>query len=172
MTEIASVHKKKRRRSPKPARRFWAELRADFRAFLLAQLGEPDLATFADLEQRLEVGLRTLVVEITHGVANARDRAFEGSPSRRVMAAACRALAMDPPRRGRLPDLRKAARQKRAMARRYHPDVAGGNRALFEQAIEAYEVIEQYVRAAEAAMPAAAPEGANHGGDDDGDDDK
>lgn len=70
--------------------------------------------------------------------------------SRQHFANALRALHMDPPRRGAPlePVLAQANKQKKTLARLYHPDSHGGSehmRAQYQAVLDAFLVIEQYV---------------------------
>ena len=56
-------------------------------------------------------------------------------------------LAIDPPKKlGEPVDLKQAAKQKRTLARLYHPDASGreDTRGAYEQVIKAYEALEEY----------------------------
>lgn len=66
---------------------------------------------------------------------------------RNHLVAACRTLAIDPPKKGKKIDLAKAKRQKKRLARDYHPDTTGGDphrTQKYQEVLEAYQVIEQY----------------------------
>lgn len=162
MTSPTHEPKPKRRVSPTPARDFWADIRERFNRYLL--LRNEGLGPIAreDLQQRLRQGLHVLAAEVEKRARRLEENQGldQTSPSRRDVAAACRILGMDPPRRGRLPDLRRAARQKKALSRMYHPDVGGegANRASFEAVITAYETIEAYVASAQVVIPTTEPE--------------
>jgi hypothetical protein len=70
--------------------------------------------------------------------------------SRQRFVNALRALHMDPPRRHAplAPILAQAKKQKRTLARLYHPDSHGGSehtRAQYQAVIDAFLVVEQYI---------------------------
>ena len=70
--------------------------------------------------------------------------------SRQHFSNALRALHMDPPRRGAPlePVLAQANKQKKTLARLYHPDSHGGSehtRAQYQAVLDAFLVVEQYV---------------------------
>lgn len=77
-----------------------------------------------------------------------RLRRENGKPiSRARLRGALRKLHLDPPKRGQLPDLKAARRQQRILARQYHPDhSAGDTTAQYQAVIEAYDIVDQYVR--------------------------
>jgi hypothetical protein len=66
--------------------------------------------------------------------------------SRRKLIDACRVLHMDPPEPGGGVDLAMATRQKRRLARAYHPDAAGDASMTdqYQAVIEAFETIDAY----------------------------
>lgn len=66
---------------------------------------------------------------------------------RREIIEACRVLRMDPPRAGTPVNMSLAKRQKRILARLFHPDANDGSNSFTEQydeVVKAYEMIESY----------------------------
>lgn len=81
---------------------------------------------------------------------SARAQQDQQRVSRQRFANALRVLHMDPPRRGASlePLLAQANKQKKIMARLYHPDSHGGSehtRAQYQAVLDAFLVVEQYV---------------------------
>lgn len=81
---------------------------------------------------------------------SARDRKEHQRVSRQRFMNALRVLHMDPPRRGAPlePLFAQANKQKKTLARLYHPDTHGGSehtRAQYQAVLDAFLVIEQYV---------------------------
>ena len=67
--------------------------------------------------------------------------------TRTQLVDACAVLILDPPVFGKPIDLEKAGKQKRQLARQYHPDANEGQehkRALYEAVINAYNTLENY----------------------------
>lgn len=91
----------------------------------------------------LDSKLRRLV-----GMFEASERA-DLAVTRRDVVGACHTLHMDPPREGRPADLVAASKQKRRLARLYHPDAHGGEekaamRQKFDEIMAAFARLEQY----------------------------
>jgi len=69
--------------------------------------------------------------------------------SRRVLIEACHTLRMDPPRVGAPVNMTIAKRQKRTLARVYHPDANAGDHSMtsqYDEVVKAFDLIEQYNR--------------------------
>jgi hypothetical protein len=95
----------------------------------------------------MDADLRGIVDHFTNRIGRAKALSAVVIPRRRMLDA-CDTLRVPPPAMDQPVDLEVAKKNKRHASRLYHPDAHGGGtehtRSLFEAAIEAYDILEQY----------------------------
>jgi hypothetical protein len=134
---------------------FWKAVRRLSSGYVRTLLiGVPD----EDVEESLRAFEVDLEVLFDHHRAKWGRLVRTLSVSRSKLREALRTLHMDLPKRGQpLSSLiTQAGKQKRILARAYHPDMHGGSdvtRPMYQAVIEAYATVEQYVRENEPERP-------------------
>jgi len=128
---------------------FWRELRRQVMAFTKQAYPNVDEGSWTQYSRELDADLRGIVDHFTNKMARAQavGTVSDVIVSRRRMVDACETLRVPAPGMGQPVDLEVAKRNKRHASRLYHPDTGNGNettRALFQAAVEAYDVLEQY----------------------------
>lgn len=131
---------------------FWTRIRSAVKTFVAQRL--PD-ASPDEIDAEIDAFEKDLLVLCTQHQKKWRVREHQQQQTKLISRSrfcnALRTLHMDSPKRG-VPlaaTLAQANRQKRTLARLYHPDTNEGNetrRPQFQAVIDAYLVIEQYVR--------------------------
>lgn len=133
-------------------RSFWARLRPQLSDFAASRLKGADPIVAERLYREFERDLKVLFDEFQSRVFRFRsqaktDQMLNVTVKFPQVQRACLALCMDHPTRGHPADLDRARIQKKKLARLYHPDTTGGDegtRAKYEEAINAYSVLEDY----------------------------
>ncbi len=139
----------RRRRRVKARGPSWKELREAVRRHARAELGEVGGQDAERIAAEFEAELGSLCADFRSRVARAR-KAYAGASfagvSRRALEGACRELGLSPPARGMMVDMKDARTAKRALVKRYHPDVTRDERSrpMFDAVLAAYVVIEDY----------------------------
>jgi len=134
---------------PNSAKIFWRELRRQVMVFTKQAYPDVDEGSWTQYARELDADLRGIVSHFINKMGRAQTAGTVNDViiSRRRMIDACETLRVPPPGTGQPADLEVAKRNKRHASRLYHPDTGSGNettRALFQAAIEAYDVLEQY----------------------------
>lgn len=126
---------------------FWTDIRRQIVAFVLQGNKNVDEGSRFLYLRDLDSDIKAAVSHFT-GRMNDAKTPLTAPISRRKLLDACEALRVPIPPVGKPVNLEIAKKNKRHASRLYHPDVTGnGNettRALFEAAVEAYSVLEQY----------------------------
>lgn len=131
-----------------------ARIRGEIAAYLEKRITGVEPILREKLVSEFEVAVKVLIEELRHKMARLIEfsddtKKVNQSIMHRDVVAACETLHMDPPTTGRPADLSKAKRQKKALAREYHPDVHGGDmrermQEKFHAVLAAFSVIERY----------------------------
>jgi hypothetical protein len=131
----------------------WSKFRA-FGEQFMNELLEGMVLTDADraaLQERLDVVMSQAQAEMKLAVKRLREHSnlVKGTrevASRSKVVAACRSLAIDPPKPGQPADLDQARKQKRRLARAFHPDTNDGVTDLggYQTTLAAYDTLEEY----------------------------
>jgi len=105
----------------------------------------------SDLVSWLEREVKSLISEFDNKVTRLRDAEAGVEINRKQVLDACRTLSMDPPKSGKPVDISLAKKQKKRIARLYHPDVAPAgavevHQQSYRAVFVAYSLIEQYNR--------------------------
>lgn len=145
--------KQKKKTDKNSARDKWDKLRESVATLIRDKLPEnlePDIesALWKEIELDIKIVLKDLQFKITrlHNKKKNNQQTAK-TASRRQLVAACRVLAMDPPRTSKPVDLSKAKRQMRLLAKQYHPDARDGDDSLvaqYDAVIDAYRTIQWY----------------------------
>lgn len=130
---------------------FHHRLRKSLLAYMQPRLGSLPEHDREKLVDDFERDIKALIAQ--HGAKwqkLARVLTEQKRVSRQKFVNALRTLHMDPPRRGSPlePLVAQANKQKRTLARLYHPDSHGGSehtRAQYQAVLDAFLIIEQYV---------------------------
>ena len=144
---VRKIHRKKKA-SP-DADTFWSQLRESIREHVAEKLPDCDFIEMDPLWREFEIDLQTAIVSFQNRI-NYRQKQQEKIVEpikRRKLREACEILHMDPPTKARPLDLHKAKKQKRLLARTYHPDAHGGDDSMrehYEAVLDAYRVIETW----------------------------
>lgn len=135
-------------------RAFWVELRKYVITYMQQKYDYLDPSSSELLVRDFETDLKVLVEQFRSSIRNVQRRnektvvAVATAVSKKRLSEACATLHMDPPtHNGQQVDMDKARKQKKALARSYHPDANGGDETLREkylEVIEAYQTIEAY----------------------------
>jgi macrodomain Ter protein organizer (MatP/YcbG family) len=145
--------KKKTQANSKNKKRAWDNLRRSIAELVRDKLPDGlgldlEAQIWKEVESDVKIVLDELQGKIQRLSAKKKnEQQITKTASRRQLVAACRVLAMDPPRPGRPVDLSKAKRQKRLLAKEYHPDARDGDDSMIPQydaVIEAYQTVEWY----------------------------
>jgi hypothetical protein len=133
---------------------FWGTLQASLQEFVEKSVPNLDPGSAAILLKEFRTELKVLADQFQMKLRREAERTAFSLPTRsgsvtfKEVVRACELLHMDPPiKSGEAVDLSKAARQKRVLARNYHPDAAGDSPVLAEKyliVMEAYETLEAY----------------------------
>ncbi len=99
-----------------------------------------------DLIGQLEREIQTAIRAFSVRLARLGSTDAPKGITRRQVLDACRTLRIDPPKPEAQVDLAAARRNKKQLARAYHPDTskADNARVFYQQVIEAFDVLEQY----------------------------
>ena len=153
---VALPRKKKEPKTPYPAakgKKFYSKVKNLTNAYMADRLvgTKIESITLFKIQQSFEIGLKVLFDEFAEKIHLAQRAqgalTREESISRREITDACRALHMEPPHAGRTVDMDKAKKQKRTLARLYHPDMNSGNesmKAAYQSVVDAFILIELY----------------------------
>lgn len=128
---------------------FWSELRESIRAHVAKKLPDADFIEVDPLWREFEIELQAVIDSFKNRLRY-RQKYQEDTHrpiQRRKLREACEILHMDPPTKARPLDLNRARKQKRLLARTYHPDAHGGDDSMrehYEAVLDAYRVIETW----------------------------
>jgi hypothetical protein len=129
---------------------FWMDIRSRVLAYVTNNGEHVEDLMIQDHCRDFESDLRDVIRSFMQRIKNSKAAAFSNiNITRRQLLDACAALNMTPPAVGKLVDMSIAKRNKRQIARNYHPDmlkntVNNTTKDIFNEAIAAYELIEQY----------------------------
>lgn len=151
MRKIGQLFPSSNRKPGKSGRDFWQNLRALIRDYVTEHLAESDQMMKDKVLTQLEIDLKTVIEEARMRINSEKARGTSYIPTNgksqiEKVKASCRVLRIDYSN-GNI-DLDAAKKKKRMMARLYHPDLHGGSeehREKYEQILEAYRVIENYM---------------------------
>lgn len=131
------------------SKEFYSKLQQDCTEFFVTRLGMT-LDVFAQERLKAEfiLDLKTLIDEWRSKLNNVHRRAGQdilAEPERKDLLKACRVLSMEPPKPGEPIDMVTAKKNKKKLARVYHPDKVGNDSTTdkYQEVIEAYNVLEQ-----------------------------
>ena len=144
--------KNERRKAAKIRRNgeaFWMELRDTLREYITAQLPDGETIEIEPVWRALEADLKVVIDDFQARLYRLRREQREALEpvKRRKLCTACQILHLDPPTKNKPLNMTEVRRQKRVLARAYHPDAHGGDdsmRAQYEAVLDAYRVIEQW----------------------------
>lgn len=129
----------------------WQKIQQDMIAFIEKKVGGVPGLTATTIVKDFTVGMKVLVHEAQNKIKRAADLQMETAKAKRVprhaVVSACNTLKMDQPGVNQPVNLELAKRQKKILARLYHPDAHGGSdrtRLLYEEALAAFDLLEQY----------------------------
>lgn len=133
---------------------FWETIQSSLQEHVKKTVPNVDPGTAATLIKEFRTELKVLADQFQMKLKRAAEMSSFRLPTRSTAVSfnevvrACELLHMDPPlERGGPVDMVKAARQKRTLARNYHPDSAGDNEVLAEKyliVMEAFQTLEAY----------------------------
>lgn len=133
---------------------FWGTIQTSLQTYVENTVPDIDPVAAATLIKEFRTELKVLADQFQMKLKRAAEISAYRLPTRssavtfNEVVRACELLHMDPPReRGGQVDMVRAARQKRTLARNYHPDTAGDNEVLAEKYLiimEAYQTLEVY----------------------------
>lgn len=129
----------------------WQKIQADLTSYIEKKVGGAHGLTGSTIVKEFIVGVKVLIHETQNKIKRAAELQRESAKARRIprhaVVAACNTLKMDHPGVGQPVNLDLAKRQKKILARLYHPDAHGGSdrtRLLYEEALAAYDLLEEY----------------------------
>lgn len=134
-------------------REFWIQFRASLTDYLDKQCDGIDASSKELLKREFETDMKVLIdqflatVRREQGKGKAQAELVATAISRNKVLAACGTLHMDPPRANCDVDMDKARRQKKLLARAYHPDSNGGDETTqgkYIAVIQAFQTLETY----------------------------
>lgn len=137
----------------KSDRGFWSELRKHLAGFVQSRFEGSDPVVADKLYREFERDLKVLLEEYQsklyrHRRSEKRQRRTIALMSFDAVKAACETLGIESPERGVQVDIEQARQKKKKLARVYHPDANGGGNAgtnaRYQEAIEAFAVLEEY----------------------------
>lgn len=128
---------------------YWEQVSQLTLDFLNEELNGVDPISSEKFRQDLEKDLKIVIDDHKRRLYNIKRERQEKEPKfyRSKVLNACNILHMDPPSPGGQVNLDKAKKQKKRLAREYHPDSHGGDetfRSKYSAVLEAYSVLEQY----------------------------
>lgn len=137
----------RKRRRGRPPKQAGIELRQIIADYVRRQLPEGDLTDVGDLVAQLEADLKVAVDTFQVRLQHARSRVQKHarSATRQQLREAFETLLIEPPRRGKPIDIELVRKNKRRLAREYHPDMNRGDDSMAEayrSVIDAAELIE------------------------------
>ena len=129
----------------------WQKIQADLTAYIEKKVGGMQGLTGTTIVKEFVVGMKVLIHETQNKIKRAAELQMESAKARRIprhaVVGACNTLKMDHPGVGQPVNLDLAKRQKKILARLYHPDAHGGSdrtRLLYEEALAAFDLLEKY----------------------------
>lgn len=129
----------------------WQKLQQDLTAFVESKVGGVPSLTTSSIVKDFTVGVKVLIHEVQNKIKRAAELQKESQRAKRVprhaVLSACNTLKMDRPDMNQPVNLELAKRQKKILAKLYHPDAHGGSettRFLYEEALAAYDLLETY----------------------------
>lgn len=134
-------------------REFWIHFRAALYDYLEQQCDGIDASTRELLKRGFETDVKVLIDQFLAVVRREQSRGKEQvalltvAITRGNVLDACETLHMDPPQADGRVDLDKARRQKKLLARAYHPDSNGGDETTqgkYIAVIQAFQTLETY----------------------------
>jgi hypothetical protein len=152
-------------------RLFWKSIREMVAAHVATRLKGTDPIVANQVYKRFEVDLKILLDEFGDRISRAatghRDAFIHTKEAinRPRIRQACLILAIDPPNSGRPVDLDKASKQKKRLAKLYHPDSHGGDESMrekYHEVLGAYQLLEDYNETIKKERPSG--EAPNNGG--------
>jgi hypothetical protein len=128
---------------------FWKELRESIREYVVAHLPDGEVVDIDPVWRALETDLKVVIEDFQSRLSRLRREQRETlEPIKRSrLRDACQTLHLDPPTKTKPLDMARVRKQKRVLARAYHPDAHGGDdsmRAQYNAVLDAYHVIEQW----------------------------
>ncbi len=146
---MSNERRRKRKKQTRPAltaREFWQDLRDRIIGHVRAELPHSDMPESDRLWRQLETDIKIAVETFQARVGNAKKRAEKSqSATRRQLRAAFETLLLEPPRGKRPIDIEAVRKNKRRLAREYHPDMNDGDPNMvdaYQAVMEAAELIE------------------------------
>lgn len=134
-------------------REFWITFRATLSGYFEKKCEGLDPSTVELLKRGFETDLKVATEQFLANVRRVQAREKSHAEvaliaiTRNKILEACTTLHMDPPSVGKPVDLEKARRQKKVLARAYHPDANGGDESLRSKYIavmDAFQILEAY----------------------------
>lgn len=154
-------------------RQFWLDFRATVTTYFEKKCEWMDSSTREILKREFETDLKVLIEQFQSKIHNAQKRE-KGQREVALVALtrskildACTTLHMDPPAVGGQVDMDKARKQKKLLARAYHPDSNGGDSTTQEKYIavmQAFQVLETYSKQTNAAQLHVVPQPVHRSG--------
>ena len=125
-------------KKPGSSRAFWTDLRKRISEHVRAELPEGDLpdieSLWTQLETDIKISIETFQGRMQYNKAKGKAKK---SVTRRELREAFEALLLEPPRRGKPIDIEAVRKNKRLLARQYHPDLNQGDDGM----VEAYQSV-------------------------------
>ena len=132
---------------------FWVALGNSIVEFVESKWPAIDPSDLTILTKEFKTDLKIITSHFQSKIQRAVERnsstkkAAPVAVDRKSLIRACITLHMDPPKDGAPVDMVKVSKQKRVLARTYHPDTTGGDEVLNEKylaVMEAFDVLEAY----------------------------
>lgn len=138
---------------PGKDREFWLNFRSTMAEYMEKRTEGLDSSTRELLKRGFETDMKIVIDQFLSSIyreqkkAKAQTAIVATAVTRQKVLHACEALHMDPPSVGQPVDMEKARRQKKLLARAYHPDSNGGDNTTqgkYIAVIEAFETLEAF----------------------------
>lgn len=148
---------------PGKDREFWLNFRSTMSEYMEKRTEGLDSSTRELLKRSFETDMKIAIDQFLSSIyreqkkAKAQTAIVATAVTRQKVLHACEALHMDPPSVGQPVDMEKARRQKKLLARAYHPDSNGGDSTTQDKyiaVIEAFETLEAFSEQSNAGNPA------------------
>lgn len=147
---------------PGKDREFWLNFRTTMAEYMEKRTEGLDSSTRELLKRSFETDMKIVIDQFLSSIyreqkkAKAQTAIVATAVTRQKVLHACEALHMDPPSVGQPVDMEKARRQKKLLARAYHPDSNGGDNTTQDKyiaVIEAFETLEAFSEQSNAGNP-------------------
>lgn len=138
---------------PGKDREFWLNFRSTMSEYMEKRTEGLDSSTRELLKRGFETDMKIVIDQFLSSIyreqkkAKAQTAVVATAVTRQKVLHACEALHMDPPSINQPVDMEKARRQKKLLARAYHPDSNGGDNTTQDKyiaVIEAFETLEAF----------------------------